>query len=237
MLRHLPNVITLLNLLCGAISICFSLHFEHLPAAGLMILIAAVFDLFDGMIARALKVDGAMGKELDSLADVVSFGVAPSAIAFALMLRIQAFEWWFIVVFINALFAAYRLARFNTSTNQKHGFIGLPSPANGLLWASIALIEGNYLVDSVLKAILWTVASGVFMVANIPMIAFKFDGHTWKNNQDRYTLIAAILIGCIVCVGMEFENLFPFALAMCLLVGLSLYAVISLLFNLIKRGI
>ncbi|HQS50964.1 MAG TPA: CDP-diacylglycerol--serine O-phosphatidyltransferase, partial [Daejeonella sp.] len=143
MKKHIPNSVTCLNLFSGCLGIVFAFQ-GNLIWASYAIVIAAVFDFFDGMLARLLKAYSDIGKELDSLADMVSFGVLPSVIIyqlFALSPQIDfGADWLSFSAFIIAVFSALRLAKFNIDTRQSENFIGLPTPANALLIASFPLI-------------------------------------------------------------------------------------------------
>src|SRR5512135_3102266 len=150
---YLPNTITLLNLLSGTLAIVYALEGE-LGFAGLLILVSGIMDFLDGFTARILKAYSDIGKELDSLADVVSFGVAPAFIAFILMRKslpglnlplseITTSGWnWFLLLspFMIPVFSALRLAKFNLDERQTVNFIGMPTPANAFLWASLAIL-------------------------------------------------------------------------------------------------
>jgi len=144
--KHIPNLFTLGNMLCGCLAIiaCFSWDFQ---LSALLIFLGAVFDFFDGFLARLLKVSGDLGKQLDSLADMVTFGLAPGIIVFQLL----RFSLWTKDVNIDSLYpmgafiamlipllSGYRLAKFNIDTRQSDSFIGLPTPANALFFSSIA---------------------------------------------------------------------------------------------------
>lgn len=164
MKKQIPNIITLLNLLCGVLSIYSLFAMEEPVVAAIFIILGAVFDFFDGMTARLLKVSSPIGKELDSLSDVVSFGVAPSFIALHYLSvyvnslipcfpnpnvdydYIKYLEFLCFIPLFMALMSSYRLAKFNLDTRQTDNFIGLPTPANAFLWLSIPLIE--YAVDN-----------------------------------------------------------------------------------------
>ena len=143
MRKQIPNIITLLNLFSGTIAITLAFNGNFLGVV-IWVVIAAIFDFFDGMAARALKAYSPLGKELDSLADVVSFGVAPASALFILMKdsfiypdALQSISHLIpYIAFLIPVFAAYRLAKFNIDTRQSHSFIGLPTPANGLFWIS-----------------------------------------------------------------------------------------------------
>ncbi|MFN3342671.1 MAG: CDP-diacylglycerol--serine O-phosphatidyltransferase [Flavobacteriales bacterium] len=146
--KHIPNLFTLGNLLCGCLSVVAAFRWE-LQFATYLILFGAFLDFFDGFIARLLKVSGEIGKQLDSLADMVTFGVAPGMIVFQ-MLRVS--QWGdglkmdelyhpiAFIAFLIPLFSAYRLAKFNIDTRQSDRFIGLPTPANALFFSSFPLI-------------------------------------------------------------------------------------------------
>ncbi|MDR1005436.1 MAG: CDP-alcohol phosphatidyltransferase family protein [Bacteroidales bacterium] len=151
--RQLPNALTLSNLLCGIVAIVALLAGHNSVIAALLILLGAFFDFFDGLVARLLKVEGAIGKELDSLADVVTFGVAPSLIAmtyacggsnyylFGTDYWMSDTNYWCFIPLIMALMSAYRLAKFNIDTRQTNSFLGVPTPLNAVLWLSLPLIE------------------------------------------------------------------------------------------------
>jgi CDP-diacylglycerol--serine O-phosphatidyltransferase len=152
----IPNLFTLGNLFCGCLAILFASHFNFEYAA-LMVFLAAFLDFFDGFLARLLKVDGELGKQLDSLADMVSFGVVPGIIAFQLILlygsldpttltlqeagsKSSVYQLLPYIGLLIPVFSCYRLAKFNLDTRQTHGFIGLPTPANALFFCSLGLI-------------------------------------------------------------------------------------------------
>ena len=145
MKKHIPNALTCCNLISGCISTCFA--FFHSPELALVwIIIGAVFDFFDGMIARLLNVSSPIGKELDSLADDITFGVAPSTIIFSQLLVMDfpsvpefAVSYLPFIAYIMAAFSALRLAKFNLDERQTMGFIGLPTPANALFWGSLVV--------------------------------------------------------------------------------------------------
>jgi len=197
--RHIPNAITSLNLFSGciAITMAFNGKFEM---AGAFILLAAVFDFFDGMTARLLKSYSDIGKELDSLADMVSFGVAPSIIFFKLMqlgfagVQDGAANYLPYLAFIIAVFSALRLAKFNIDTRQTSSFIGLPTPANALFLLSFGLLYTSNLSykDTILNPYVLLVIAIIFallLVAEIPMFALKVKSLKWKGNEIRYIFL------------------------------------------------
>ena len=203
--RHVPNTITCLNLLCGCLSVVFSLN-GRLETAAYLILAAAVFDFFDGFVARWLKAYSAMGKELDSLADVVSFGVAPASVMYVLLLSAAGQHGlpidiltcgWFIATpaFIIAVFSALRLAKFNIDTRQTDSFIGLPTPANALFICSLAFVSsGNHLwtmfVENMFFLLAVTIVFSYLLVSELPLFSLKFKSFDWKNNRIRYIFMA-----------------------------------------------
>jgi len=203
--RHVPNTVTCLNLFCGCLSIISSMN-GRLETAAYLILVAAVFDFFDGFVARWLKAYSAMGKELDSLADVVSFGVAPASIMYALLLpsvakyglSVDLFTGgWFVATaaFIMAAFSALRLARFNIDTRQTDSFIGLPTPANAMFICSLAFVSsGNHpwavFAENMFFLLTVTVVFSFLLVAELPLFSLKFKSFDWKSNKIRYFFIA-----------------------------------------------
>lgn len=194
--KHIPNTITCLNLISGCIATYWAFHGIY-ELALLFIVIGAVFDFFDGMVARLLHVSSPIGKELDSLADDITFGFAPSAIVFNYLC---SFHNHFIVLpflaFIMAAFSALRLAKFNLDERQAMGFIGLPTPANALFWGSLIVGMGDSIAS--LPYIEYFLLVGVFisswlLVAEIPMFALKFKNWGWKGNEIKYVF----LITCV----------------------------------------
>lgn len=203
MKKHLPNAITCLNLFSGCLGIVFAFQ-GNLQWAGYAILIAAILDFFDGMLARLLKAYSAIGKELDSLADVVSFGVLPSVIIYQLFLlapQIDSVSLWLnYSAFLIAVFSALRLAKFNIDERQSDQFLGLPTPANALLIASFPMIiaENNlFFVNFILNPyflFIFSLGMGILLVAEIPLISLKFKTFKLSENILRYILIFSSLI-------------------------------------------
>ncbi len=194
--KHIPNTITCCNLISGCIATYFAFMGDfHL--ALLFIVVGAVFDFFDGMVARLLHVSSPIGKELDSLADDITFGFAPSAIIFSYLstFHIQvSFVPFF--AFVMAAFSALRLAKFNLDERQALGFIGLPTPANALFWGSLIVGLDQYEVS--FEGLEWIILIGTFiscylLIAEIPMFALKFKHWGWKDNEIKYVF----LLSCI----------------------------------------
>ncbi len=199
---YIPNAITCGNLIsgCAATGAAFYGNYQW---AVLMIVVGALFDFFDGLSARALHVSSPIGKELDSLADVVTFGVAPSAILFYLFHEVHCPEVMMPVkgvlpyaAFLLAAFSAIRLAKFNLDTRQATQFIGLPTPANALFWGSLVLGQHAFLVSMKFNAaflLLFMLLFCWLLVAEVPMLALKFKNLSWHDNKWRYLLILGSL--------------------------------------------
>lgn len=199
--RHIPNTITCCNLISGAMA-CIAAFHGSAPFWGLtgyqwaFILIgaAAVFDFFDGFAARLLHAYSALGKELDSLCDLVSFGLAPAMLVYNVMAEANGGRWTCWLAIFIAVMGALRLARFNIDDRQTTSFIGLPIPANAIFWiGAVAWTQAHgYPGDG--PAILFIIAVSLLMVSNIKMFSLKFKTWNWRDNFRRYVLIAATLI-------------------------------------------
>lgn len=199
-MKHIPNTITCLNLISGCIATYWAFMGDYRMAL-LFIVIGAVFDFFDGMVARLLHVSSPIGKELDSLADDITFGFAPSAIIFSYLAESCAIANATLctlhsalpfLAFIMAAFSALRLAKFNLDERQAMGFIGLPTPANALFWG--ALIGGLHGHQIYFEGIQWCIIIGILvssylLVSEIPMFALKFKTWGWKGNEIKYIFL------------------------------------------------
>ncbi|WP_455106533.1 CDP-diacylglycerol--serine O-phosphatidyltransferase [Prevotella pallens] len=205
--KHIPNTITCCNLISGCIAIAYAFS-GKIEISFTWIIIGSVFDFFDGMSARLLKVSSPIGKELDSLADIVTFGVAPSTILFS-KLGIMSYPSLLeslrgilpFIAYIMAAFSALRLAKFNLDERQTLGFIGLPTPANALFWGSLLIGLGKRIDSSPLMCIFIIVGifiSSWLMVSEIPMFALKFKEWGWKKNQIKYIF----LLTCIPLIAI-----------------------------------
>ena len=190
--KHIPNTITCCNLISGCIATywAFSGNYEM---SLLFIIIGAVFDFFDGMSARLLGVSSPIGKELDSLADDITFGFAPSAIIFSYLCTFHIHLLFVpFLAFVMAAFSALRLAKFNLDERQALGFIGLPTPANALFWGALIVGAGDWI--STLPYAPYLILLGTFnscylLIAEIPMFALKFKHWGWKGNEIKYIFI------------------------------------------------
>ncbi len=205
-----PNLLTSLNLFFGIVGIILTLE-EQLTLAIVCILLSGIMDFFDGFVARLMKVSGDFGKQLDSLADCVSFGALPGIIAYKLITLNLSYDYNFQDVFkldVNAflalsaflipVFSALRLAKFNLDTRQSDTFIGLPTPANAIFWCGIILIYDydlpNY-VNSFSLAITAVIVS-LLLISELPLLALKFKNYSIKENMVKYIFLA----GCIVII-------------------------------------
>jgi len=203
--HHVPNMITCLNLFCGCLSVMSSLS-GTLEAASYFIFAAAIFDFFDGFTARLFKAYSAIGKELDSLADVVSFGVAPAFIMYVMLLKtagnhgfpteIYSCGWMIAVTaFLIAVFSALRLAKFNIDMRQTDSFIGLPTPANALFICSLAFVsQGNHplalLAGNMFFLLAVVVVFSFLLISELPLFSLKFKSFDWKKNRIKYLFIS-----------------------------------------------
>lgn len=200
--RNIPNTITCCNLISGCIA-TLSAFMGEIHMALLWIIIGAIFDFFDGMSARLLHVSSPTGKELDSLADDITFGMAPAAIVFyemgimeypAFLAPVQPYMPF--VAFLIAAFSALRLAKFNLDERQAMGFIGLPTPANALFWGALLVGAGDIIENTtwmVPVVIVMILLSCWLLVSEIPMFALKFKHWGWKGNEVKYLF----LITCV----------------------------------------
>ena len=207
MRRHIPNAITCCNLLSGCVATMYAFEGMY-PFAFAFIIAGAVFDFFDGLTARALKVSSPIGKELDSLADVITFGFAPSAMAYSWLrecadANLDMFVAFIIpfAAFLMAAFSALRLAKFNVDERQTSSFIGLPTPANALFWGALVLGSHDNIVAHPYGWILVIALVLLFswlLVAEIPMFSLKFKSLAWKANRVAYIFLLISLILLII---------------------------------------
>lgn len=198
LLKHLPNAMTCGNLLCGCVGLVMALR-GHLELASWLIGLAAVLDFGDGFVARMVNASGPFGKELDSLADVVTFGVLPAAIVFQLC-WFQELGNFSYGAFLIAVLSALRLANFNIDTRQSESFIGLPVPANALLIAAFPLMgryqpQFNSLWENDI-ALGMMVAFSFMLVSDVPLFALKFKSFGWTANRVKFLflIVSALLL-------------------------------------------
>ncbi|MBP5364743.1 MAG: CDP-alcohol phosphatidyltransferase family protein [Bacteroidales bacterium] len=234
--KNIPNSITAMNLLCGVFATVFALGGE-LKTATLLIFAGAFFDFFDGMVARLLKVSSEIGRELDSLSDLISFGLAPAAMfsTYVKYTLVGQYNYpianmnglglfWVLAPFILVVFAALRLAKFNLDTRQTENFLGLTTTATGLFTASLMWM----IVDNIEWFTAWLRPSIVMMaififcvllVSEVPMFSLKIKHLTWKGNELRFILLA-VAIASVVIFGVG---------------GIALTILLYIIFSLIKH--
>lgn len=237
MKKHIPNIITCGNLLSGALAVVVASYgLAHL--ALLFILLGALFDFFDGMVARLLNVSQEIGKELDSLADNITFGLAPTITLFIYLT--SYIDWWALIVLLMAPFSALRLAKFNLDKRQTESFIGLATPANAIFWASLVayltIMEYQSMWLSIVL-IIYCLFSCWLLVAELPFFSLKFHNLTWAENKTKYIfLISACSLICaaIVTAALTTWNTL-WLLGAAVIIWYVLLALIYALQTLIKR--
>jgi len=207
--QNIPNFITILNLTAGCFSIV-SVFDNNIFMASIFIFASAIFDFLDGTFARILNAKSEIGKQLDSLADIVSFGVAPGMIVYQLLNKSNfliipdntAFQFLVFAAFLIPAFSAIRLAKFNLDVNQSDSFIGLPVPANAIFIASLPIISDlnlfnyvwlNEIVFNTWFLIALCIITSYLLISKIPMFALKFKNLKWKENKLRFIFL-------IICV-------------------------------------
>jgi len=222
-LRHLPNALTCANLLCGCVGIILILNpddtfYDNTAYASYFVWAACVFDFFDGFVARLLHISSAIGKELDSLADMVSFGVLPSLLMYRMISAISPSTYLPFIALSLAIFSALRLAKFNIDENQKDSFIGVPTPANALFITSLVFLKSPF--DAFLSWDLFLVAITIIfsylLVCPLELFALKFTNFTWGNNKLRFTFMAF----AVLLVGIWQAAAIPFIILLYILLSL-----------------
>ncbi len=254
--KHIPNILTLANLFCGmlAIKVGFS---EHYYLAGLFVIIGAFFDFFDGFVARLLKVQGDLGKQLDSFADMVTFGVAPGVVMYSFLSSFIEDSYIPYISFVIPLLSAVRLAKFNLDSNQSNKFIGLPTPANALFFVFIPLVfifesfgwdypavlthmNRNYVSNpfitdslSISETFKYSIIITIFLFsyllnAPIEMVALKFKSFGWKGNEIRFVFMALCLV--VISLSLLISSVF-----VSIPIIILLYIILSIINNLFKK--
>ena len=252
--KHIPNSITLMNLLCGCFASIEAFEGDFLNAFYFMIA-AALFDFCDGLSARLLGAYSPLGKELDSLADMVSFGVAPTLILFSFQRSVAEPLWkaaesegestlllscMLAVPFVLVALSALRLAKFNIDTRQTHNFIGLATPSAALMTAGFMGYASSRpaLMQLLAENAIWvnvaTVVVALLLVSNIPMFSFKFSSLKWRGNQSRFIFIAlSLLLGLLLLLLESFA--FPLWVACVLMLDIIINLVLAP-FNRVSDG-
>ena len=260
LIQNLPNILTLFNLFLGCMGVVY-LYNDHMVIMtgkqeffidmGLInlacycVMLAGVVDFFDGFVARALKVESALGKQLDSLADVVTFGLVPGLIMYQLLARAyyvhhNAFDYpilYFSTGFLVTIFAAVRLARFNIDERQKTGFLGLPTPAMAMIIVSLPpMLLRNELGLLTTLQNHWVLLGLVIllsylMMSEIPMLSLKFKSFGWQENQWVYGLL-------LISIFVGFTAIFIFNILFAVIpILLFLYIIISITKNIKENGL
>lgn len=222
MKKQIPNLITLCNLLCGVCA-CINAVRGDIAIAAIFISAGIFFDFFDGLAARALGVASPIGKELDSLADVVTSGVAPGLIIYTFFDLYCGNPLLSGIALLIPLFSAYRLAKFNLDTRQTHSFLGLPTPANALVWGGLAIwfqwpqlalidwgLDNNFITLSYHAIPLWifialailSLLLDILLISELPLFALKIKNLSWKDNRLRYLFILSSLALIILFGGL-----------------------------------
>ena len=199
-MKQLPNIITCMNLFSGCVGVWFAFNGNY-EGAALAVFFSAIFDFLDGMTARLLKAYSEIGKQLDSLADMVSFGVVPGAMAFSL-LSANGIEIYSFLAFLIPVFSGLRLAKFNIDERQTTSFIGLPTPANAIFWAGLSLAFTTWLENNPYVLIGIIFVFSYLLVAEIPMFSLKFKNLTWKDNKLQFVFLG----GCIIIIALLLKN-------------------------------
>jgi CDP-diacylglycerol--serine O-phosphatidyltransferase len=233
--KNIPNTITCCNLLCGCLAIVQTFE-GNLVWAAYLVGLAAIFDFFDGFVARLLNVSSSIGKDLDSLADMVTFGVVPGLVVFQLLKRaIEIYNQNHDPISINIAFIAFiipilsavRLAKFNNDTRQSDSFIGLPTPANAILICAIPLILEHNNLEFILNPIflcLLSIILSLLLIIEIPLFALKFKHFNWKDNEVRYLFLG---LSIVLLISFHFVGI-PLIIIM--------YVVLSVLNNILNKN-
>lgn len=217
MKKHIPNAITCANLFSGCIGVVFAFN-GHLEAAAYFVILSGIFDFFDGMVARLLHVKSAIGKELDSLADMVSFGFLPGIVMFKL-LQMSDNQWEYLpyLGFFITIFSALRLAKFNIDERQTEDFIGLNTPMNTLFIVSLPFIAQQYpaVIGSANLLLAITAITSYLLVSEIRIFSMKFSDLSWTNNKIKFIFL---ILSALLLLSLKFVAV-PFILI--LYIGLS----------------
>lgn len=226
MRENIANFFTLINLFCGCVAIILIFN-NRIELACIFVIIGGFFDFIDGLVARGLGITSELGKQLDSLSDLVTFGVVPGLIAHTLLVQgiraeagddlLKGLGYLPYLPLIIPLFSALRLAKFNIDDRQTTSFIGMPTPANGLFWISLPLISYNLahthgidgtgesfrdvifgLVSNPYFVMACSVVTSLLLVANLPLFGFKFKTFGWKENKIRFIFLILSLVLLII---------------------------------------
>jgi len=195
--KHIPNAITMLNLFSGCVAAYYA-FLGNFEVTFYLILLAGLFDFLDGLAARLLKAYSPMGKELDSLADMVSFGLVPGIVIFTMLDQSNLNEYLKFIGFLIPVFSALRLAKFNIDENQTKSFIGLPTPANAFFWIGLSYSFQSFFVSNPIYLIVLTVIFSSLLVSSIPMFALKVSSLKWKDNIIQYIFLIGVIVLIVI---------------------------------------
>jgi CDP-diacylglycerol--serine O-phosphatidyltransferase len=217
MKKHIPNAITCANLFSGCVGIVFAFKGE-LEIAAYFVLLSGIFDFFDGMVARLLNVKSAIGKELDSLADMVSFGFLPGVVMFQLLKTSDySSEYLPYLGFIITVFSALRLAKFNIDERQTEEFIGLNTPMNTLFIVSLPFIAKDYptVIGSTILLLAIVAITSFLLVSEIKIFSLKFSSMAWAKNKFKFIflILSALLIAFLQFAAVPFVLVLYIALS------------------------
>ena len=192
MKKHIPNIITSLNLLSGCIGILLVLKGDY-TSAFICVLASGIFDFFDGLVARLLHVKSLIGKELDSLADVISFGLQPAMLMYMMLKNVTSNEYVPYLAFLIAVFSALRLAKFNIDERQTTDFIGVNTPMNTFFIFSLPFIAELYpdIMGSAYVLLAMTVITSLLLVSEMKLFSMKLSSLAWKDNKYKYIFISS----------------------------------------------
>ncbi|MBR3565265.1 MAG: CDP-diacylglycerol--serine O-phosphatidyltransferase [Paludibacteraceae bacterium] len=236
---YIPNTLTCCNFLCGCIAVYLTLLFHGEPTyliyAFCLIILGALFDFCDGMSARLLGVSSGIGKELDSLADATTFGLAPTTMLF--IFTYNHIGWAALISLLMAAFSILRLAKFNLDTRQTTSFIGLATPANALFWAPLICILSSLDINPAWSWVLlgFSLISCFLLVSEIPFFSLKFHDLKWENNKIRYIFIGCAVLTalCAIIIG-AFKEILITALLCAVVTIILIYIILALIDNIIN---
>ncbi|MDL2290040.1 CDP-alcohol phosphatidyltransferase family protein [Paludibacteraceae bacterium OttesenSCG-928-F17] len=191
--KHIPNTVTCLNLLMGCIGTYFAFQGDYQWAL-VCILVAGLFDFFDGMFARLLNAYSAIGKQLDSLADVISFGMLPGAMVFTILSQTELHGLFALTGFLIPIFSALRLAKFNIDERQSESFLGLAVPANAIFWGGAIFAFSDFFLFQPWFLVALVLLFCALLVSEIPMFSLKMKNLKWSDNKTQYIF----LLGCVI---------------------------------------
>ena len=218
-MKSIPNILTLTNAALGCCALFYIALFDF-DTATLCVLLAALFDFFDGFVARTMGWTSRFGAELDSVADVISFGVVPGAIATAMLTTLNVDYTWIFIGFIITLASAYRLAKYNISENSQAYFRGLPTPANALLWVGVPHLDLDLTFPFLMVGILVT-----SYLLNSSLIFYRFE----LKNSVISVVVALLIMLSLLILWMRFGH-GAWSLA------ISIYVLLSVTYSLITKS-